>query len=209
MSRSQLLKDYPHLEFRRCWTLSERTILNLGKCDSLITCLGDLPVDPGVQADLRRVSFERGAQATTAIEGNTLTDAELRKVVAGKPLPESRTYQAKEVQNALDLMNALHLDVVVNNQRAPITPRFLCSLNRNIGKGLGPLYDGAPGKVRQDRRHVGRYLAPPPEAASDFNGDRESRGVSRLLRMDSSLRRWQWPHRTDARVLCPAGSGSA
>jgi Fic family protein len=156
-------RDYPHLEFRRCWTLTPKSLLNLGRCETYIKCFGELPIDPTVQTELRKVSFERGAQATTAIEGNTLTEVELREMLAGKKLPESRAYQAQEVRNALDLMNQLWKDVVLDGKRQLLSVATICEFNRQVGKDLGPLYDGAPGKLRGDRRHVGRYLAPPPE----------------------------------------------
>jgi hypothetical protein len=162
------LPDYPHLEFRRCWRLHEATAINLGKCESLVDVLGKFPVPPAVQRDLRNVAFCRGAQATTAIEGNTVTDEELRKILEGTPLPKSREYQAKEVTNAIEAMNAIWEEVVVRGEAALITPEKICAWNKMIGKDLGPLYDGVPGRWRADRRHVGRYLTPPHEHVAEL-----------------------------------------
>ena len=161
--RSSLAVDYPHLRFQRCWRISESIAQNLGQCVALIKCIGDLPINPEVQRTLRKVAFERGAVATTAIEGNTLTDDELRKVLAGQSVPPSRVYQAQEVKNALDCMNEVWTRVVTKREAGPITTKLLCNFNKAIGKDLGPLYDGVPGRLRSDRRHVGKYLAPPPE----------------------------------------------
>ena len=94
------LPDFPHLEFKRCWTLSESVNRNLGQCVAIVNCLGGVPVDPELQRELRTVSLQRGAVATTAIEGNTLSEAELQTVLSGKELPKSREYQAVEVLNA-------------------------------------------------------------------------------------------------------------
>jgi len=125
--------------------------------------LGSIPIPPESQDKLRGVAFERGAQATTAIEGNTLTDDEFQQMLNGMPLPKSRAYQGTEVQNALDAMNNIWTRLVENADIKPISPKMLCDWNKAIGKDLGPLYDGVPGKLRRDRRHVGKYLAPPPE----------------------------------------------
>ena len=157
------LPDYPHLKFHKCWSLNRTTLLNLGECRAIISALGGLPVPPEVQAHLRQVSFERGAQATTAIEGNTLSDQELQQLVEGGELPKSRQYQGKEVTNALEAMNAISREVIDDGSRGFINSHLLKKWNKLIGQDLGELYDGIPGRFRQDRRHVGTYLAPNPE----------------------------------------------
>lgn len=163
MPKRNLLVDYPHLEFKKCWSLTTNTAKNLGRCAAYIEALSRLPIPPDVQRKLRCVAFERGAQATTRIEGNTLTDTEFQQLLAGKELPVSRQYQATEVKNALLAMNSIWDKIITERDLALITPKLLCEWNRLIGKELGPLYDGIPGRLRGDRRHVGRYLAPPPE----------------------------------------------
>ncbi|MBX3442260.1 MAG: Fic family protein [Planctomyces sp.] len=163
MSLEDLQRDYPHLTFRKCWRLNERTLLNLGQCVAIINCLAEMPISPKLQKALRRVAFERGAQATTAIEGNTLTDEEVRKLLAGEELPKSREYQAREVKNALEAMRFVWQKVVVAGECEPVDPKLLCDLNRIVGQNLGTLFDGVPGRPRTDRRSVGRYLAPPHE----------------------------------------------
>lgn len=158
------LPDYPHLHFRRCWSLTDQTLLNLGRCTALIESLSGLPIDPELQRHLRQVSFQRGAHATTAIEGNTLSEEELRMVVEGRSLPPSREYQAREVQNAIEAMNWIWSEVNLNRNCKLTSSGLLEEFNRRIGQNLGMLYDGVPGRFRTDRRHVGRYLTPPPEA---------------------------------------------
>ena len=53
------------------------------------------------------VSASACAQSTTAIEGNTLTEEEIQKVIDKQKLPESKAYQEIEVQNVLDAMNEI------------------------------------------------------------------------------------------------------
>jgi len=160
---ARILRDYPHLEFRRCWALTDETHRNLGQCVAIVECLASLPIEPKLQSDLRTVAFGRGAQATTAIEGNTLTDDELQKVLDGIELPKSREYQGKEVGNAIAAMHFVWQKLIQDDSSDLVTPRLLLQLNKLIGQNLGKLFDGVPGRFRQDRRHVGRYLAPPHE----------------------------------------------
>jgi Fic family protein len=201
------LPDYPHLEFRRCWRLSESTAINLGKCESLVYILGGFPVPPAVQAKLREVAFSRGAQATTAIEGNTLTDDELQRMLEGSPLPKSREYQGKEVANAINAMNSIWEELVVKGGSALIQPDTICRWNKMIGKDLGPLYDGVPGRWRTDRRHVGKYLAPPAEHVkelvkklcmwlkSEFRfGERPVSAISAIQQAISAHVYFEWIH---------------
>ncbi len=160
--------DYPHLSFQKRWELSQSTCRNLGGCVEIIKLIRDMPIAPKLQAKLRQVAFSRGAQATTAIEGNTLTDDEIRKILDGQELPKSREYQAQEVKNALAAMEHVWSLVVKQGANDLVTPQLLCELNRIVGKDLGVLYDGVPGRFRRDRRHVGRYLAPPPEVVEEL-----------------------------------------
>jgi Fic family protein len=146
------LSDYPHLEFRRCWSITHRSAVNLGRCTAYLEMIGNLPISPTAQKSLRQVSLQRGAQATTAIEGNTITDEEMRQILEGQ-----------EVFDALSAMTDIRNDVVDQGKVDLVNARLLCKWNQAIGKELGPLYDGVPGRFRTDRRHVGRYLAPPHE----------------------------------------------
>ena len=149
MPSNAIQMDYPHLEFQKCWRLTEAAAINLGKCVAWVQAIGMLPVPPAVQRELRAVSFQRGAQATTAIEGNTLTDDELRKVLEGQELPKSRQYQSREVTNVLGAMNEIWNSVIEQSKHDLITTKLLCHWNGLVGKELGPLYDGIPGKLRR------------------------------------------------------------
>ncbi|MGE4004099.1 MAG: hypothetical protein AB7I48_28285 [Planctomycetaceae bacterium] len=113
--------SFPHLEFARRWRLTDSTLLNLGQCVAIIECMQNMPIDPKLQAQLRQVAFSRGAQATTAIEGNTLSDEELQELLDGKELPKSREYQAQEVKNALEAMQYVWSKVIQENSDDRVT----------------------------------------------------------------------------------------
>jgi hypothetical protein len=58
--------------------------------------------------ELMHVYLAKGALATTAIDGNTLTEAEARKRVDGiKDLPPSKAYLGVEIDNIINLTNTV------------------------------------------------------------------------------------------------------
>lgn len=64
----------PHLKFKKNWSLTQDIVFHLGQCDSLIRAISSLPLQPNHKEQLLSVSLIKGAIATTAIEGNTLTE---------------------------------------------------------------------------------------------------------------------------------------
>jgi len=52
-----------------------------------------MPLNPVDYEKLLRVQPIKGAQATTAIEGNTLSEEEVGQIAEGKSLPPSKKYQ--------------------------------------------------------------------------------------------------------------------
>ena len=170
MKIDRILQDFPHLELQRSWNLKLATAIALGECVGLIEALGEFPLTPDTHRRLHQVALRRGAHATTAIEGNTLTDAEITAILEKKVLPASRQYQAKELTNAIDAMNEV-VELVFKTSdptRLLVTPERICQFHKSIGKGLGEIFESVPGRFRQDRRHAGKYLAPPHEAVSEL-----------------------------------------
>ncbi|MGE3844276.1 MAG: Fic family protein [Vicinamibacterales bacterium] len=104
--------------------------------------------------------MKKGAQATTAIEGNTLSDAEVEKVARGDSLPPSKQYQEREVRNILDAMNHLLKAVADDGSTPLITPELIKDLHSRVGRELGEHFDAIPGRFREDERIVGPYRCP-------------------------------------------------
>lgn len=154
---------YPHLSFRRHWDISPEARYELGQCHAMILVICQMPLRPEDRDRLLGVSLVRGAQATTAIEGNTLTTEEVERVAAGESLPPSKEYQEIEVRNVLEAMNELLGEIASKKKGQPISPEFILRLNGMIGEGLGPHFDAIPGRFRTDNRVVGPYRCPAPE----------------------------------------------
>ena len=92
---------YPHIRFSKHWELSGSSTYTLGKCDALVESICELPLQPERRRELLNVSLVKGAQATTAIEGNTLTREEVERVAGHEKLAQSKEYQEREVRNIL------------------------------------------------------------------------------------------------------------
>ncbi len=163
MDVERLRQEYPHIQFRRQWTVDNKIAYVLGQCQSIVRAISNLPIDPGYHSYLKRVSLKKGAQATTAIEGNTLTDEEIAKVAEGQSLPPSKGYQQIEVRNILDSMNDLFDEVIAGQKAEVISPALLQRFHHMIGKNLGEHFDAIPGRLRTDQRIVGSYRCPRPE----------------------------------------------
>src|SRR5664280_2507344 len=82
--------------------LSSQSYYYLGQIQAIIKSISYTPIMPNYREQLLRISLQKGAQATTAIEGNTLSDEEISKIYKGESLPPSKEYQAIEVKNIIN-----------------------------------------------------------------------------------------------------------
>jgi Fic family protein len=154
------MRDYPHLQFRKHWDLSDEVLFELGQCDAMITAIAEMPLRPNHYQELMNVALVKGAQATTAIEGNTLSESEVERIVEGEKLPPSKEYQEIEVRNIIEAMNAI-LQEVVHEDRAQLIDRdLLLRFHKMVGQNLGEHLDAIPGRLREDQRVVGPYRCP-------------------------------------------------
>jgi Fic family protein len=162
------MNGFDHIVFRKQWGLTEESAYMLGECEAMVNVLAGIPLKPEDRQQLLTLSLIKGAQATTAIEGNTLTQSEIEKIQEGWRLPPSKEYLQIEVNNILDAFNTLLREIIDENKDEAITPEFIKKCHQMIGKDLGEHFDAIPGRFRSDRRVVGRYLAPEPEHVSDL-----------------------------------------
>jgi Fic family protein len=152
---------HPHIRFQKIWEISNTSWHLLGQCEAFVNAISESPILPADHARLLQVSLIKGAIATTAIEGNTLSEKELEQILKkGRHLPPSRMYQETEVTNVIDALNDLLDDVVVRDNSSIITKELILDLHRRVGKDLGETFDAIPGRFRTDPRVVGSYKAP-------------------------------------------------
>ncbi len=155
-----LREKYPHISFTKNWEITENTAFLLGECDGLVKAICHSPILPELRKKLLNISLIKGAQATTAIEGNTLSEEDVQKVKEGKELAPSQKYMENEVKNILDSLDWIFLKLIQNAENNPINPELIKVFHKKIGENLGEHFDAIPGKFREDNRTVGNYRCP-------------------------------------------------
>ena len=148
----------PHEAPGRVWFL-------LGQAVARAELLAGALIPAQESKDLHRTFLVKGARATAAIEGNTLTEAEVGARLAGKRnLPRSRAYLGVEVDNVLDAYNRV-TDEVLAGGRVELDRDRIEDWNRWILDDLeGHVAEEAvPGVVRSHSVVVGRYRGAPAE----------------------------------------------
>ncbi len=157
---ANLTMKYSHLLFKRNWEISSKSLLLLGQCQAYVKAISNTPILPDHYSQLLNLSLVKGAQATTAIEGNTLTQEEIEKIREGQHVTPSKEYQEIEVKNILDAFNELLKNVVVKDRSDLLTPSLIKRFHLMVGKNLGKYLDAIPGRFREDSRIVGTYKCP-------------------------------------------------
>ncbi|MBS1869149.1 MAG: Fic family protein [Actinobacteria bacterium] len=110
----------------------------------------------------------RGALATTAIEGNTLSEEQAQGVVEGTlRLPASQAYLGREIENIVTACNQI-LDETFDHPGdpyadVPLTVEKIRRYNRLVLDGLALEDDVRPGEIRAHSVVVGNYRGAPPE----------------------------------------------
>lgn len=154
------MDTHKHISFRKEWGIDVDCAYMLGECDAYVRALKDMPLKPQYRDKLLSVSLIKGAQATTAIEGNTLSEAEIQKIEEGWSPPPSKEYLKIEVKNILDSFNTLLKEIVIDGNSSTISPELIRSFHKMIAKNLGEYMNAIPGRFRDDNRIVGQYRPP-------------------------------------------------
>ncbi|MCX6252416.1 MAG: Fic family protein [Bacteroidetes bacterium] len=157
---AEIRRDYPHLLFKKHWELSNSAWLLVGQCEAYVRAIINTPILPHHYEKLMNVALMKGAQATTAIEGNTLSDEEIQKLMDGQKLPPSKEYQEIEVKNILDALNELLNEVVEEKVDNIITVDLIKRFHKMVGKDLGEHFAAIPGVLRNNEVVVGTYRCP-------------------------------------------------
>lgn len=159
--------SHPWLKFAlRLPQDDSRLWLILGEIASKVQHLSGAPLRPDVADDLHRIYLAKGVLATTAIEGNTLSEDQVRQLIDGKlDLPKSQKYLQQEVQNMVDLCNHEARQLLDPNG----ADRSLCmdlirDYNRGVLKGLELPEGTVAGEIRTHSVVVGNvYRGAPAE----------------------------------------------
>ncbi len=141
-----------------------RVWMLLGEIKAKCEHLTGIPLMRQTAHELYQVYLARGVLGTTAIEGNTLSEEDVRAHMEGKlKLPESKEYLKQEIDNILAGKRRI-LSRHSKNRLPPWSPDEICRLNKVVLKDLElPDEETVPGVIRKHSVGVGRYRAVPAE----------------------------------------------
>ena len=158
-------RTHPWIDFKATDVndVQPRHWMLLGEARSKCQHLAGAPLQPDVADQLYKVTLIRGALATTAIEGNTLTEDQARGILDGSyQAPPSRQYQQQEVRNLIEALQNLN-DRIVAGDNIELTSDLICKFNHQILKDTDLRPEVVPGEIRTESVVVGTYRAAPGE----------------------------------------------
>ena len=135
----------------------------LGECQSKCEHISWAPLLPEVQKRVHELYLVKGSLATTAIEGNTLSEKEVMLRLEQKlQLPPSKEYLGIEVDNIIEACNGIVQEVM--QDKAPVLSLDrIRQFNEKVLSKLDLDEEIDPGQIRKHAVGVARYKAPLPE----------------------------------------------
>lgn len=137
--------------------------LLLGEAKSKCEHISGIPVLPDVQRELYKVYLAKGALATTAIEGNTLTEEEVKQRIEGElKLPPSKEYLGKEIDNIVKAINEIG-NPKKEDSDFRLKVEEIKKYNTMILKDLPLDSSVKPGSIRNYSVGIADYRGAPPQ----------------------------------------------
>lgn len=135
----------------------------LGEAASKCEHIANVPLRPSTAEELNKLYLAKGALATTAIEGNTLSEEEVVQHLEGKlRLPPSKEYLAKEIDNIVAGCNHITAQIRTG-QSLSLRVATIKEFNRLVLKELAFPDGVVPGEIRAHSVGVARYRGAPAE----------------------------------------------
>lgn len=135
----------------------------LGEARSKVAHIAGSLLNPDVAREMHNVYLTKGVLATTAIEGNTLSEEEARRRIEGDlDLPPSREYLGREIDNIIAAYNEIK-DELVGGVAPPMSRATIENYNRLILKDLELEEGVVPGEIPTHSVGVGSYVGAPRE----------------------------------------------
>lgn len=156
------MDKYPWINFIvTLKTLPFKTWIHLGECLSKVEHISKVPLTTKVSKEMHLVYLAKGVHATTAIEGNTLSEEEVRlRLEKQLKLPPSKEYLGQEVDNIIALCNEIKDSKIPSEKEPMINCKDILYYNEIILKNI-PLPEYViPGKFRTYTVGVAGYKAP-------------------------------------------------
>jgi len=164
MSSREYLDSHPWLTFnvdRQLERAPSQLWQLVGKVVALAQHLAETPMLPEFAQRMRLVYLVKGAVATTAIEGNTLSEEDVLQLLDNElSLPPSKEYLAVEIHNMIDAFNEI-MTAVNRGDILRLTPTAIKLHNRQVLKELALEAGVVPGEVSEHGVVVGPYRGAP------------------------------------------------
>lgn len=139
------------------------TWVQLGECFSKCQHLVGTPLKPTLADELAKIYLRRGALASAAIEGNSLSEAEVIEILdQKKKLPESQQYLEAEIKNIINALNDVKLSVMTK-AKFQLTPEWIMKVHAQLLEDLEVPEYVTPGQTRKVPIVVGTYRGVPVE----------------------------------------------
>ncbi len=196
-SNREFLDSHPWITFRLdVRNMPPRFWEYVGEARSKCRHLAFTPLKPDIAAQLHILYLAKGVHATTAIEGNTLSEDQVREIVTGRlDLPPSQEYLQRETENIADACTEIARRIAAADFELSL--ELLKDLNGRVLDGLDVDDHVVAGEFTETQVGVGLYRGAPPRDvefltrllvdwlnSDDFRAtdDKRSRFVRALLR---------------------------
>ncbi len=139
------------------------TWAHLGECFSKCQHLVGTPLKPTFADKLAEIYLRRGALASAAIEGNSLSEDDVEQIFdQKKKLPESQQYLESEIRNIIRALNDVKVSVL-SETKFKLTPEWILQVHSKLLEGLEVPEYVIPGETRKVSIVVGNYKGVPAE----------------------------------------------
>jgi Fic family protein len=166
MDKREYERTHPWINFSLDLSKASYKIwMLLGEAQSKCRHISGVPLRPGDAEKLHKIYLARGVRATTAIEGNTLTEDDVRQIISDNlQLPPSRAYLKQEVENIISACNVIAQSVSSpKSPGAELTVEDILSYNSMVLDKL-TLKEGInPGEIRTFSVVAGGYRGAPAQ----------------------------------------------
>jgi len=164
-------ESHPWIQFSLNVDVTDfRLWLKLGEITSKCEHLSGVPLRPEFAKRLNQVFLAKGVLATTAIEGNTLSEEQVQEYLEGTlKLPPSQEYLKQEIENIITVCNSeIHAQIDSAENKVDLCKSLIESYNERILHKLELNEDVVPGQLRRHSVVVGSVYRGAPAEDCDY-----------------------------------------